>query len=55
MRSIRDDPVVAEVRFVPFDEILGLRMFPAIQAPLTAYLRGGSGQAPYHGRLWVEK
>ena len=53
--AIGEDPVVAEVRFVPFDEIPGLRMFPAIQAPLTAYLHGGSGQAPYHGRLWVDK
>lgn len=52
--SIGEDPVVAEVRFVPFAEIPALRMYPAINEPLAAYF-GGGGDAAYHGRLWVDK
>jgi len=54
--AIGEDPVVAEVRFVPFDEIPGLRMYPAVNQPLLDYFDGGrSPDARYHGRLWVEK
>jgi len=52
--AMGEDPVVAEIRFVPFDEIPGLRMYPAINGALMTYLNGGVG-GTYHGRLWVDK
>jgi 8-oxo-dGTP diphosphatase len=52
--AIGEDPVVAEVRFIPFQEIPDLRMYPAINEPLLSYFTGG-GDAAYHGRLWLDK
>jgi len=53
--AVGEDPVVDEVRFVPFAEIAGLKMYPAVNAALLAFLEGGCAGAPYHGRLWVDK
>ena len=52
---IGEDPVVAEVRFVPFAEIPGLRMYPAINEALADYFGNGAPDAAYHGRLWLDK